>query len=333
LLRAESISHAYGANQVLAEVSLALNPGDRAGLIGPNGVGKTTLLRVLAGQEQPESGHVSLSPSAVVGFLPQEYGGDLALSVDDLLLKSLSEVRELSARMREIEGQMGLVTGARLDGLLKEYGHVSTSFRDRGGYDLEHGVDLVLGGLGVAYLDRGRAVGTLSGGERERIGLAALLLRDPDVLLLDEPTNHLDTAALQWLESYLDSYRGAIVEASHDRQFLTSVATAILNLDEHSRGLKRYPGNYAAYLQQKAVERAKLEEDYLRQQEEIVALRRAIRVTARAVSHGRAPRDNDKNIPNFKAGRVQRTVSRNVRAAQERLRRIEESPAPKPPRL
>lgn len=331
MLRAEGISHAYGANQVLADVSLALNPEDRAGLIGPNGVGKTTLLRVLAGHEQPDSGHVSLSPSVVIGFLPQEYSGDFALSVDDLLLKSLHEIRTLSARMREIEGEMGLASGVRLDGFLKEYGAVSTSFRDRGGYDFEHRVDLVMDGLGVAHIDRRRAVRTLSGGERERIGLAALLLREPDVLLLDEPTNHLDTDALEWLESYLDSYRGAIVATSHDRKFLTSIATAMFELDEHSQGLKTYSGNYDAYTLQKVAERAKLEEDYLQQQEEIVVLKRAIRVTARAVSHRRAPRDNDKNIPNFKAGRVQRTVSRNVRAAQERLRRIEESPAPKPP--
>jgi macrolide transport system ATP-binding/permease protein len=322
LLKADDISHAYGANQVLADVSLALNPGDRAGLIGPNGVGKTTLLRILAGQEQPESGYVSLSPSAVVGFLLQEYGGDFALSVDDLLSRSLAEIQALSARMRAIEAEMGMASGARLDSLLKEYGNVSTSFRDRGGYDLEHRVGMVMDGLGVAHLDRRRAVGTLSGGERERIGLAALLLREPDVLLLDEPTNHLDTAALEWLESYLDGYRGAIVAASHDRQFLTRVATVILELEDHARSLKRYPGNYDAYTLQKVAERAKLEEDYLHQQEEIVALRRAIRVTARAVSHGRAPKDKDKNIPNFKAARVQRTVSRNVRAAQERLRRI-----------
>ena len=331
MLRAEGISHAYGVNQVLADVSLALNPGDRAGLIGPNGVGKTTLLRVLAGQERPDSGRVSLSPSAVVGFLPQEYSGDIDSSVEDLLLKSLTEIRELSVRMREIEDEMGMASGARLEDLMREYGHVSTSFHDRGGYDLERRVDLVLGGLGVAHIDRERAVRTLSGGERERIGLAALLLREPDVLLLDEPTNHLDAEALEWLESYLDSYRGAIVAASHDRQFLTSVATVILELDDHAHELKRYPGNYDDYVQQTTAERAKLEEDYLHQQEEIVALRRAIRVTARAVSHRRAPRDNDKFIRGFKEGRVQRTVSRNVRAAQERLRRIEEHPAPKPP--
>ncbi len=173
---------------------------------------------------------------------------------------------------------------------------------------------------------------TLSGGEKERVGLATLLLRSPDLLLLDEPTNHLDFASLEWLESYLANYKGAILLVSHDRQFLNRAVNQIFEIDEYAHHLKKYEGNYDAYVQAKAAERAKWEEDYERQQEEIKELRQRIRETARNVAHNRPPKDNDKMAYDFFGGRVQNTISRGVRAAGEQLRRIEADPIPKPPK-
>jgi macrolide transport system ATP-binding/permease protein len=216
---------------------------------------------------------------------------------------------------------------------MEEYDLVSTRFQDRGGYELDYKIATILDGLRISYLPRDREMQTLSGGEKARVGLAILLLRSPDLLLLDEPTNHLDFASLDWLESYLSNYKGAILLVSHDRQFLNRAVSQIFEIDEHTHHLKKYEGNYDAYVQAKAAERARWEEDYERQQEEIKELRKRMRETARNVAHNRSPKDNDKMAYDFFGGRVQNTISRGVRAAEEQLRRIEADPIPKPPKL
>ena len=216
---------------------------------------------------------------------------------------------------------------------MDEYEQASSKFQDRGGYELDYKIDNILAGLRIAYLSRDREMQTLSGGEKARVGLAILLLRSPDLLLLDEPTNHLDFASLEWLESYLSNYKGAILLVSHDRQFLNRTINQIFEIDEHTHHLKKYDGNYDAFVMAKAAEREAWVEDYERQQEEIKELRKRVRETARNVAHHRPATDNDKTAYKFFGGRVQNTISRGVRAAEEQLRRIEANPIPKPPKL
>jgi macrolide transport system ATP-binding/permease protein len=163
--------------------------------------------------------------------------------------------------------------------------------------------------------------------------LAALLLKSPDLLLLDEPTNHLDFASAAWLERYLSEYRGAFVAVSHDRHFLNRTVTRIAEIDDYTHGILEYPGNYDAYRAAKERDHARQLEAFTSQQEEMKELRRAIKVKARQVSHARPPTDNDKFANNFFREQVDRAVSRNVRNAEERLKRLEANPAPKPPRL
>src|SRR6266699_6876525 len=333
LLSVHNLSKAYGVITVLNNVSFIINSNDRVGIVGMNGAGKTTLLRILVGQETMDDGKISFAPSLEVGYLPQTTPDFYGRTIQDLILESLGNLRQLEEHMRQVEASMAIASEDQLPALLAEYDQLSTKFQDRGGYDLDYKIDTILTGLQLAYLPREQAVDTLSGGEKERIGLATLLLRSPDLLLLDEPTNHLDVASLEWLESYLAHYKGGILLVSHDRQFLNRAVNVIFEIDEHSHHLKKYEGNYDAYVQAKAAERAKWEEDYERQQEEIKELRKRMRETARNVAHNRPPKDNDKMAYDFFGGRVQNTISRNVRAAEEQLRRIEEDPIPKPSSL
>ena len=334
LLNAWNLAKSYGAINVLAAISFSIDANDRVGIVGANGVGKSTLLRVLVDQEQADAGSFQYAASVEVGYLPQTTPEFYGRTIQDLIWESAGNLRQLEERMRQLEAQMAATGGERLKALLEEYGFVTAKFQDRGGYDLDYQIDLIFDGLRLSYLPRDRAVGTLSGGEKARVGLATLLLRSPDILLLDEPTNHLDFAALAWLEGYLSRYHGGMLIVSHDRQFLNRAVNRIFEIDEYDHHLKKYEGNYDAYVQAKAAERAKWEEDYERQQEEIKELRKRIKESARQVGHAyRAPRDNDKYAKYFFAQRVDVAVARNVRAAEEQLKRIEADPIPRPPEL
>jgi macrolide transport system ATP-binding/permease protein len=334
ILGIHQISQTYGDNQVLNQVSFALNPGQKLGLVGANGVGKSTLLKIIVGDLEPDSGTIALKPGTRLGYLPQLLEGADNLTVDQLILAALDELQQSETRLREIEVSMATANG-NLDALLKEYEQVSEQFERRGGYELEHRRETILAGLQIAHIGSQRLVGTLSGGEKSRVGLAALLLQEPDLLLLDEPTNHLDFSALVWLEGYLRDFRGGLLAVSHDRQFLNQTVNTIVEIVEQSKEAKLYSGNYDFYAQVKAQERIKWEESYWAQQEEIWELRKAIKGKARQVGHGnnRAPRDNDKFVAYFKSQRVDDAVARNLHAAEEKLRRIEEEPIPKPPRV
>ncbi len=334
ILGIHQISKTYGDNQVLNQVSFALNPGQKLGLVGANGVGKSTLLKIIVGELEPDSGTIALKPGTRLGYLPQLLDGADDLTVDQLILAALDEIQQLEARLREIEVSMATANG-NLDALLKEYEQVSEQFERQGGYEVEHRRETILAGLQIAHIDSQRLVGTLSGGEKSRVGLAALLLQEPDLLLLDEPTNHLDFGALAWLEGYLRDFRGGLLAVSHDRQFLNQTVNAIVEIVEQSKEAKLYSGNYDFYAQVKAQERIKWEESYWAQQEEIWELRKAIKGKARQVGHGnnRPPRDNDKFVVYFKSQRVDDAVARNLHATEEKLRRIEEEPIPKPPHV
>jgi len=334
LVTVRNLTKSYGAIHVLGDISFVINSSDRVGIVGSNGVGKSTLLKILIGEEQLDSGTFAFAPSSEVGYLPQTTPEFYGRTMQDLILASVGNLRQLEERMRQIEARMTMASDEELAALLEEYGRVSTRFQDRGGYDLDYKIDTILAGLRIAYLPRTQEVQTLSGGEKARVGLATLLLKSPDLLLLDEPTNHLDFASMEWLESYLSHYSGAIVMVSHDRQFLNRTVNQVFEIDEHDHHLKKYEGNYDAYVLAKAAERAKWEEDYERQQEELKELRKRVRETARQVGHSyRPPRDNDKFARHFFAQRVDSTVSRNIRAAEEQLKRIEADPIPKPPAL
>ncbi|CAN5727351.1 ABC-F family ATP-binding cassette domain-containing protein [soil metagenome] len=330
LLSINNISKAYGDNQVLNNVSFTLDAGQKVGLVGANGVGKSTLLKIIVGELEPDDGAVGLNPTIELGYLPQVLAAADNQSIAQLIDAAQGHLAEIEVRLRVLEQAMA-EPNDDLEALLAEYSARSEEFERRGGYDLAHRIDLVFAGLRIDHLPRTRIVASLSGGEKSRVGLAALLLRAPDLLLLDEPTNHLDFAALEWLEGYLASFRGGLLIVSHDRQFLNQTVKTIVEIDEHSKEAQQYTGNYDFYAQVKAHERAKWVEEYWAQQEEIWDLRKLIKTKARQNPFARPPRDNDKFAYTFKAEKLQGSISRNIRTAEEKLQRIEEDPIPKPP--
>ncbi|WP_226900110.1 ATP-binding cassette domain-containing protein [Nonomuraea phyllanthi] len=213
--------------------------------------------------------------------------------------------------------------------LMDEYGELLTAYELRGGYEADARVDKAFHGLGLSHVGRDRVLSSLSGGEQARLGLACVLAAAPRVLLLDEPTNHLDESALTWLESRLREHRGTVVVVSHDRVFLDRVATTVIEV-EHG-AITRFGGGYTGFLAAKAAARARWEQSYAAWCEEVRQVREYAATTAHRVAAGRLMRDNNKMAYDRNAGRVQSSVASRVRNAQERLRRLEADPVPRPP--
>ncbi len=330
MLVANNIYKSYGPTTILSNISFSLNRGEKAGLIGANGVGKTTLIKILAGIEIPDSGRLVFTPSTTIGYLPQTIGEQTGQTIDEILKKAAGNIQEIETKMHQLEQDMVLVDSENLANLIHEYIRISEEFLEHDGYDSDYRIKRAMEGLGINLLFRSRTIDTLSGGEKTRVNLAALLLSSPTLLLLDESTNNLDSDSLIWLEKYLANHKGAILVASHDRQFLNNVVNIIFEIDEYSHQLKIYTGNYDAYKLTKESERAKWKEAYRRQQEEIRSLQRIVKKTIHSTVHRSKSRDNDKFIPHFKGERRQDSLSRSVRNAQERLGRIEENPIPRP---
>jgi macrolide transport system ATP-binding/permease protein len=328
LLTLTHLSKAYGDNQVLANVTLTMHRGDKWGLVGANGVGKSTLIKIIVGEVEPDAGAIEIAAGVEIGYLPQVLAATESMTLEAMIARSQERVHAIEQQLRVTEALMA--QGGDVAEALARYGQLGEEFERLGGYDLAHRTASVLAGLGVGEIAGDRTVASLSGGEKARVGLAALLLQAPDLLLLDEPTNHLDFAALTWLEGFLQSFDGALLVVSHDRTFLNRTVRAIVEIDEHSREAKLYAGNYDFFAHEKTLARTRWVEEYDEQQEEIRELRRFIHSKARQVGHNR-PGGGDKLAYNYKGGRVEATIGRNLRAAEERLRRIEANPIPKPP--
>jgi macrolide transport system ATP-binding/permease protein len=318
----------FGDRRVLDGVSLTVSAGRRVGLVGENGAGKSTLLRLLAGADTPDSGTV-VRPDDL-GLLHQELPYSPGDTVGDVLAEALKESRELLAQLDELARDLG--DADRLDA----YGHALARAEQLDAWDAERRAELVMHGLGLADVAHERTLGTLSGGPRSRVALAALLVRRPAALLLDEPTNHLDDEAVAFVEQQLRQLPGAVVVASHDRVFLDEVCTDIVDLDpsdDAHGGLVRYGGAYTEYVRAKRERRARWERAYADRQDELAALRLSAATTARQVAPGRPPRDADKMGYKFHGARVQSQVSRRVRNAEQRLAVLERDPIRRPPAL
>ena len=260
LLTATDLSKSFGAQDVFTGVSLAVPRQARIALVGPNGVGKTTLLSILAGSEEPDGGSVQRARNLRVGYLRQETTaeGSPGLSVWSYCLEAFGDLRQRETELTRLEADMA--DPARTERALARYGPLQEAFERDGGYSYNVRARQVLSGLGFPVERHEQRLGELSGGERTRAELARRLLEDPELLLLDEPTNHLDLDAVEWLESWLADWPGSALMVSHDRYFLDRTVEQVWEL--HPGGLDVYRGNYTAYASQRAERRAYALEQY-----------------------------------------------------------------------
>src|SRR5881398_2128079 len=244
------VGKSFGAERIFAGVNFQINEQDRIGLIGPNGAGKSTLLNILAGREEPDEGIIAVARNTRIGYLTQDTDFQPEHSLREEMLSVFAKVREWEQELGELALELA-TPAAQNDTVLHEqllnrYDELQTSFEHMGGYTYENRVDQVLDGLGFTREEQEAPVMYLSGGQQTRASLAKLLLQEPDLLLLDEPTNHLDLAALEWLETYLSSWKGAMIVVSHDRYFLDKVVSRTIEM-AFGR-IEEYPGNYTKYL-------------------------------------------------------------------------------------
>ncbi|MER7177590.1 TlrC/CarA/OleB/SrmB family ABC-F type ribosomal protection protein [Streptomyces mesophilus] len=319
-----------GTQPVLDHITFTVKPGEKVGIIGDNGSGKSTLLKLLAGELAPTTGELTVTAPGGVGYLAQSLDLPPEATVQDAVDVALADIRSMERELRTAEEALEGLRGPDLDAALHSYAGILARFEARDGYQADARVDLALHGLGLPGLVRGRRLGTLSGGERSRLALAATLAAEPELLLLDEPTNDLDDRALAWLEDHLRRRRGTVVAVTHDRVFLENLTSTILEVDEAK--VTRYGDGYRGYVTAKAAERRRRIQEYEHWRDELARNRKLAesnvarldaiprKVPLAVFGHG-----------GFRArGRGHGAMVR-IRNAKERVARLTSEPAQPPP--
>lgn len=301
MLTATALCKEQGSRQLFRNVSLQLSPGRRIALIGSNGVGKTTLIEILLGLQEADSGVVHRPANLSIGYLPQDLEEELVGSALEVTLQGASQITNIEERLVTLGEELGTATAENQDQLLEEYGNLQSRFEQLGGYAIEAEAQRVLAGLGFDENLMQRDARQLSGGWRMRVALARLLLSEPDVLILDEPTNHLDVDSVSWLEDQFSTWAGCILFVSHDRDFIDCVANRVIELDGHSS--QEYVGGFSDFVASREL--------------------RLVQLEAAAAQQNRKFADTEKFIERFryKASKAKQVQSR-VKAL-ERVERIE----------
>jgi macrolide transport system ATP-binding/permease protein len=333
-LIARRVTRILDGRAVLRDVDLVVPAGARVGLIGENGAGKSTLLRLLAAVDEPDAGDIERPVR--LGWLPQEVPFDSGMLVASILDAAEAPLHDLERRLEAAAAALGS------DPAADETYAAALAEAERVELWSRHARrDALLDAFGVAGIPLATLLGAISGGQRSRLALAALLLSRPDALVLDEPSNHLDDRAVESLREHLLGWRGPVLLASHDRALLDEVATELVDLDPGRRAATgengggqavRYGGGFSDYLAEKAREHERWVRGFVLEQRELAQLRETVQVTARALGTAdRRVRDNDKNVRHYKQASVEVAISRRVRDAERRLAELEAAQLGSPP--
>ncbi len=267
ILSVSNIHKSFSEKNILENISFHLEDYDKAALVGINGVGKTTLLRIIVGEMTPDEGLVTFAKGKTYGYLAQNTEISGEATIYDTLLQVKEHLLVLEQQIRQVEKQMKYVEGAELEALMNQYANMTHTFEAEGGYQYQSELIGVLKGLGFIEEEFNKPMSTLSGGQKTRVALGKLLLTKPDLIILDEPTNHLDMNSIAWLETYLLNYKGAVLIVSHDRYFLDRIAGKVIELDQGKSTV--FTGNYSDYAVKKEQIRVSKLNAYLKQQQEI----------------------------------------------------------------
>ena len=267
ILNATNISKSFGSNEIIKDATFLVNEHEKVAIVGVNGAGKTTLLKILTGEESADSGSITLAKDAKLGYLRQINNVDSALSIIDELYTVIEPILNMEKRMSQMQEDMKHLTGSELEELYSSYNALTHSYELMDGYAAKSRVVGILKGLGFEEIDFDRKINTLSGGQKTRVFLAKLLLEEPDIILLDEPTNHLDLRSIEWLESYLLNYKGAVIIVSHDRYFLDKIVSKVIDIENGN--VQMYLGNYTDFSNKKQMLLDAKMKEYLNQQQEI----------------------------------------------------------------
>lgn len=270
-----NIKKNYGLKNVLDGVSFEIKTGEKIALIGDNGSGKSTILKIISGEEKADSGKVNIRKEAEIGYLKQVYPNENdSIVVEEYLKRSFKKYFDMEKRLKELEVLM-LDKNQNIENLIKRYGRLQEEYITLGGYELEEKFKKICSGFKFKTEFLNKKYNTLSGGEKTIVNLATILLKNPDVLLLDEPTNHLDIETLEWLEKFLNSYKGTVVLISHDRYFLDKVVKKIILLEKGKTIV--YFGNYSYFVKEDERRTLAEFEKYKNQQKQIEKMKESIK--------------------------------------------------------
>lgn len=270
ILQASKIERSFSGDVLFENINLQVDERDRIALVGPNGAGKSTLLKILVGEESPTSGEITRKKDLTLSYLAQDSRFKSDQTIYQEMLHVFDDLRQDEQKLRQMEADMGMLTGTDLDKLMHDYDRLTESFRLRNGFSYESDIKTILNGFKFDESMWDMPIVALSGGQNTRLALAKMLLEKPELLVLDEPTNHLDIDTIAWLENYLANYQGALIIVSHDRYFLDKVAT--ITLDLNKQGIDRYVGNYSRFIDLKAEKIASQAKQFEKQQKEIAKL-------------------------------------------------------------